>query len=137
MKKILLASVFIIAGSLAGFAQSVDKALHNGKWYANADLGSKKITLTKTAPASYAFDMIMLNETSMMYGKVAATDLLSNTGEPIKAGYYYTESGYGYKITGNTFWVRFAPQEWTYNVSPQKNGDLLLELADPSGKSTK
>jgi hypothetical protein len=137
MKKILVTSVLIIAGSLIGFAQSVDKALHNGKWYANADLGSKNITLTKTAPASYVFDMIMLNETSMMYGKRAATDLKSNTGESIKAGYYYTESGYGYKITGNTFWVRYEPQEWTYNVTPQKNGDLLLELTIPSNKSTK
>jgi hypothetical protein len=137
MKKTVLASIFIVACSLAGFAQSVDKALHNGKWFANAELGSKTITLTKGAPTSYVFDMELLGQTAMKYGKVAATDLVNNSGEEVKAGTYFAETGYGYKITGNTLWIRFAPKEWSYDVKPLKNGDLNLELITTPSKSTK
>ncbi len=137
MKKILLASVFMIAGSLIGFAQSVDKALHNGKWYANAELGSKSITLTKSAPATYAFDMQLISDVGMSLGQTLKSDLINNEGGQVKAGSYFEDKGYAYKINGNSLWIGFQPKEWNYNVIAQKNGDLLLELVNPANKSTK
>jgi hypothetical protein len=137
MKKIFLASVFVIAGSIVGFAQSVDKALHNGKWYANAELGSNKITLSKNAAIANVFDMELISGTAMNYGQTVKADLINNEGGQVKAGSYVVDSGYGYKITGNTIVITFQPSSWTYNVSAQKNGDLLLELATPSNKNTK
>lgn len=133
MKKILLASVFVIAGSLVGFAQSVDKALHNGKWYANAELGSNKITLSKNAAAANVFDIELTGETSMNYGSTPKTDFVNNEGGYVKAGTYYVERGFGYKINGNSFSIN----ELTYNVTAQKNGDLLLILITPANKNTK
>jgi len=133
MKKILLASIIIIAGSFVGFAQSVDKALHNGKWYANAELGSNKITLTKNAATANVFDIELTGETSMNYGRTPNADFVNNEGGQVKAGTYYVERGFGYKINGNSFLIN----EWNYNVTPQKNGDLLLELSAPANKSNK
>lgn len=133
MKKILLASVFVIAGSFVGFAQSVDKALHNGKWYANAELGSNKITLSKNASTANVFDIELTGETSMNYGRTSKTDYINNEGGYVKAGTYYVERGFGYKINGNSFSIN----ELTYNVTAQKNGDLLLELTTQTNKSNK
>jgi hypothetical protein len=137
MKKIILASVFIMAGSLIGFAQSVDKALHNGKWYANAELGSDKITLSKAAAATNIFDMELIGEVTVNYGKVANADFANSAGGQVKAGAYFVDNGYAYKINGNSLWIGFQPKEWTYNVTALKNGDLQLDLATPANNSTK
>lgn len=128
MKKIILAATFIMVSTFVGMAQSTEKVLKMGKWYANTELGNKSITLTKTAPAKWEFDMELISDVVMKYGKIAKTDLLDNSGEQVKAGAYYAETGYGYKITGNTIAITFQPSSWTYTVKTLKNGDLLLEL---------
>lgn len=137
MKKIILASVFVMASSLAGFAQSVDKALHNGKWYANAELGSTKITLSKNAATANVFDMELIGESAMSLGQNVKADFINSEGGQVKAGTYFVDRGYGYKINANSLWIGSQPKEWTYNVTAQKNGDLLLELVNPANKSTK
>jgi hypothetical protein len=137
MKKIILASVFIIASSLAGLAQNVEKALKNGKWYANAEFGSKTVLLTKNSLNKYVADVQLLNETALQYGKFAAADMANANGELVKAGTYYIETGYAYKVSGDVFLISFQPQEWSYKVTPLKNGDLSLELITSPTKSTK
>ncbi len=127
MKKILLAITFICAFSLLGNAQNTEKVLKMGKWYANAELGSKAITLTKTMPAKSEFDMELINETAMSIGKIAKADFVNDQGGQTKAGTYYV-NGYGYKVTGSTVLITSQPLSWTYNVKSLKNGDLLWEI---------
>ncbi|MBK6520863.1 MAG: hypothetical protein IPG08_00240 [Sphingobacteriaceae bacterium] len=137
MKKIIIAATLILVSTFVGMAQSVDKALHNGKWYSNGELGSNKITLSKTAAATSAFDMELIGEAAMTLGNTAKADFVNNEGGLTKAGSYYVEHGYGYKITGNTIVINFQPSSWTYNITAQKNGDLFLEIVTPTNKSTK
>lgn len=126
MKKIILAATLVIVSTLVGMAQSTEKVLKMGKWYANAELGSKTITLTKTMPAKSDFDIELVNDVALNYGKIAKADFVNSEGGQTKAGTYFVE-GYGYKITGNTIVITFQPSSWVYTVKALKNGDLLLE----------
>lgn len=136
MKKIFLAATLILISTCIGMAQT-EKALKMGKWYANAELGSKIIKLSKTAPAKSEFDMELVGEAAMNYGQTAKTDFINNEGGQTKAGTYYVENGYAYKITGNTILITFQPSSWSYNVKTLPNGDVLLELATSGNKNTK
>ena len=90
-----------MVSTFVGMAQSTEKVLKMGKWYTNTELGSKAITLTKTIPAKSEFDIELVSETGMNYGKTAKADFINSEGGQTKAGTYFVE-GYGYKITGNT-----------------------------------
>jgi hypothetical protein len=137
MKKIIIAATLILVSTFVGMAQSVDKALHNGKWYANAEMGSNKITLSKNATTANVFDMELIGDATMSIGKTAKADFVNSEGGQTKAGSYYVEYGYGYKITGNTIVINFQPSSWTYNITAQKNGDLQLDIVTPANKNTK
>lgn len=135
MKKIFLAATFILISTCIGMAQA-EKVLKMGKWYANAEMGSKTITLTKTMPASLEFDMELVNDFAMSYGQTAKADFVNNEGGMTKAGAYYVND-YGYKINGNTITISLQPSSWNYNVKPLKNGNVLLELITDPSKNTK
>ncbi len=137
MKQIILAATFIMISTCVGMAQSTEKVLKMGKWYANAELGSKTITLSKTIPAKSEFDMELVSDVAMNYGQIAKADFVNNEGGQTKAGTYYVENGYAYKITGNTILITFQPSSWSYNVKSLQNGDVLLELVTSGNKSTK
>jgi len=137
MKKIILAATLIMVSTFVGVAQNTEKVLKMGKWYANAELGSKSITLTKTSITKSECDIELINESSISYGQIAKTDFVTNAGDVVKAGAYYANSGYGYKINGNTIVITFQPSSWTYNVKTLQNGDVLLELVTAANKSTK
>lgn len=126
MKKIILVATLILVSTFVGMAQSTEKVLKMGKWYANAELGSKSITLTKSSSAKGVFDMELISETAMNYGNTSKADFIDSEGRLVKAGTYVI-SGYGYKITGNTIQISYQPNVWNYEVKSLKNGDLLLE----------
>lgn len=136
MKKVIFASTFIMVSVFVGMAQNAEKVLKMGKWYANADMGGKTITLTKAMPASLQFDMELVNESAMYYGQTAKADFVNDEGGMTKAGTYYVNN-YGYKINGNTITITLQPSSWNYNVKPLKNGNVLLELITDTSKSTK
>jgi hypothetical protein len=127
MKKILLAITFICAFSLLGTAQNTEKLLRSHKWFAAGELGSKTITLSKVAPAKFDWDAEFVNEVAMQYGKTAKADLIDPSGAEIKAGTYYTDSQYGYKVNGNVLHIRYEPSNWYYKIKTLPNGDLELE----------
>lgn len=136
MKKTILAATFIIISTCVGMAQSTEKVLKMGKWYANAELGSKTITLTKTTPAKWVFDMELVSDVVMNYGQVAKADFIGDAGNQVTAGTYY-QRGYGYKITGNTIVMTSQPSTWSYSVKSLQNGDLLLEAVQSTNKNAK
>lgn len=135
MKKIILAATLILISTCVGMAQT-EKALKMGKWYANAELGSKTIALTKTISGKSEFDMELVSDVAMNYGQTAKADFINNEGGQTKAGTYYV-SGYAYKISGNTIVITSQPSIWTYNVKTLQNGDVLLEIVTPTNKNTK
>lgn len=137
MKKIILAATFMMISTVVGMAQSTEKVLKMGKWYANAELGSNAITLTKTTQVKSLFDMELVNDATVNYGHTAKADFVNNEGGLVKAGTYYVDNAYSYKINGNTITIALQPSSWSYNVKPLKNGDVLLEIIAPTTKSTK
>lgn len=137
MKKIILAATFIMISTMVGMAQSTEKVLKMGKWYTNAELGSKTITLSKTTQVKSKFDMELVSDVALSYGQTVKADFVDNEGRLVKAGSYVVDSGYGYKINGNTIVITNQPSTWSYNVKTLQNGDVLLELITPTNKNTK
>ncbi len=134
MKKIILAATFIMVSTLVGMAQNTEKVLKMGKWYANAELGSKTITLSKTIPAKWEFDIELTSEGVMNYGQIAKVDFITNGGDKVNAGAYYADTQYSYKVNGNTIQITYQPTVWNYNVKSLQNGDLLLEAVQSTNK---